>query len=308
MVHMKVTASILLAVAAIAPVVANGLEAENSLITREDNEFESSFARDFDLDLEEREFDDDIFERELGAVVTPQTREFDDDVLEREFEEDLYERGRGAAGALGKAAMGIMKSGGGKGLKMKAGGGKGKAMKGMMKAGRGGKGKMSMKKTGGGRKGRMMKTGGGKGTMKALGKGGKAIGRVASEATSTPAPEYPESPSEAREFDDELFERELDELLERELDEHFEREFEEELFGRAPGGGGGKGGGDKREFDDELFSRDADLELFEREPEPFLFFNHIKKWWKNRKGKKTDAADEDAPAETRSFDEMELLN
>ena len=70
MVQMKVTASVLLAAAAIAPVVANGFEAEDSLVTyvvslhttfpftdthfrcsREDNEFESSFARDFDLVL-----------------------------------------------------------------------------------------------------------------------------------------------------------------------------------------------------------------------------------------------------------------
>ena len=67
---MKVTASVLLAAAAIAPVLANGFEAENSLVTsvvspytmppftdtqfqcsREDNKFESSVARDFDLAL-----------------------------------------------------------------------------------------------------------------------------------------------------------------------------------------------------------------------------------------------------------------
>jgi hypothetical protein len=105
---MKVTATVLLAAAAIAPVVAHPFEAEDSLVTREDNEFESSFARDFDVDdveLEEREFDDDLYPRRFfgsgsgwssrrnrGAVygVVPdrsriKTREFDDDLYPRRF-------------------------------------------------------------------------------------------------------------------------------------------------------------------------------------------------------------------------------
>ena len=67
---MKVTAFFLLAAAAIAPVVASGFEAEDSLAmyvislftmfpltnmhfhcSRWDDEFEGSFARDFDLEL-----------------------------------------------------------------------------------------------------------------------------------------------------------------------------------------------------------------------------------------------------------------
>jgi len=293
MVQMKLTASVLLAAAAIVPVLANGLEAENSLLTREDNEFESSFARDFDLDLEEREFEDDLFEREPGRgkflkkafkfgvkgaktgsslpSVTPpetpsETREFNDDVLEREFDEELYERariGRGGKGLLMKAAGGRkgMKSGGGrKGRMMKAGGGKGK--------------------------GRMMK---GKGAKKALKKGNKALDKISQNIPSAPAesqPPPPQAEPEAREFNDDILEREFDEELS-------EREFDEELM--------------EREIDDdELFSRDVDFELFEREPEPF--FNRIKQWWKNlTKGKKKNAPPADDAAETRSVDEMEIL-
>jgi len=294
MVQMKLTASVLLAAAAIAPVLANGLEAENSLLTREDNEFESSFARDFDLDIEEREFEDDLFEREPGRgkflkkafkfglkgakagsslpSVTPpetpsETREFNDDVFEREFDEELYERAR-----IGR---------GGKGLLMKAASGR----KGM-KAGGGRKGRMM--KVGGG-KGRMMKAGKGKGAMKAFGKGNKALGKISQSIPSAPAESQPPhgAEPEAREFNDDILEREFDEELS-------EREFDEELM--------------EREIDgDELFSRDVDFELFEREPEPF--FNRIKKWWKNlTKGKKKNApAAEDDAAETRSVDEMEVL-
>jgi hypothetical protein len=303
MVQMKLTASVLLAAAAIVPVLANGLEAETSLLTREDNELESSFARDLDLDFEEREFEDDLFEREPGRgkflkkafkfgvkgakagsslpSVTPpetpsETREFNDDVFEREFDEELYERAR-----IGR---------GGKGLLMKAAGGR----KGM-KSGGGKKGRMM--KAGGG-KGRKMKSGRGKGAMKALKKGNKALGKVSQSIPSAPAESQPppQAEPEAREFNDDILEREFDEeLSEREFDEELsEREFDEELM--------------EREIDDdELFSRDVDFELFEREPEPF--FDRIKKWWKNlTKGKKKNApAAADDAAETRSVDEMEVL-
>jgi len=291
MVQMKLTASVLLAAAAIAPVLANVLEAENSLLTREDNEFESSFARDLDLDFEEREFEDDLLEREPGrgkflkkaskfglktgsalTSITPpetpsETREFNDDVFEREFDEELYERGRGGRG---------------KGLSMKASGGR----KGMKSYG-GKKGRMM--KAGGG-KGRMMKTGRGRGTMKALRKGNKALGKISQSVPSAPAesqPPAPQAETEAREFNDDILEREFDEELS-------EREVDEELM--------------EREIDDdELFSRDVDFELFEREPEPF--FDRIKKWWKNlTKGKKKNAPPaEDAAAETRSVEDMEVL-
>jgi len=103
---MKVTAFLLLAAAAIAPVVASGFEAEDSLAIRWDDEFESSFDRDFDLELEEREFEDDLFKREaegsrflkkafgfgrkVGSSISPpqtpsETREL--------FEEEIYARG-----------------------------------------------------------------------------------------------------------------------------------------------------------------------------------------------------------------------
>jgi len=175
---MKVTASVLLIATAIAPVVANGFEAEDSLVTRDDNEFENSFARDFDLELEEREFEDDLFEREprfgflkkafgfgrkFSSVSPPQspseTREFNNDLSEREFEE-LYGRVIG---------------GGSKGRMMRSSGG-------------------SM-----GRVGRMMRSSGG--GRKSFGR----VGRVASAGAS-------ETPTE-REFDDDLLEREFEEEL-----------------------------------------------------------------------------------------------
>lgn len=334
MVQMKVTASILLAAAAIAPVVAQGFEAQDSLVTREDNEFESAFARDFDLELEERELDDDLFEREveeelygrarggggggrsssmkaggrgmgrtmkfggggggrgirkaskgIGRVAaasvpapeTPsETREFNDDILEREFDEELYERARGGGG------------GGGRGFSMRTGGG--------------GRGRMTRTGGGGGGRGRVMKFGGGGRGIR------KGLGRVAAAAV-------PETPSETREFEDELFGRagpsrpsgprpkptsapkptgvpKPPKPTSAPPRRNGPREFSEEL--------------EERDLDShELFGRDVDLELFEREPEPFLFFNHIKKWWNNRKGKTPPA--EDAAPETRSDDEMELL-
>jgi len=113
MVQLKVTASVLLAAAVIAPVVASGFEAEDSLVIRGDDEFESSFARDFDLELEEREFEDDLFKREprgsrflkkafsfggkVGSSVSPpqtpdETREFNDDLFEYRSEEELHGR------------------------------------------------------------------------------------------------------------------------------------------------------------------------------------------------------------------------
>jgi len=100
---MKVTASVLLAAAAIAPVVAYSFEAEDSLVTREDNEFESSFARDFDVDdvqLEEREFDDDLYPRRFfGSGPSSSKRRTVYGVVPdrsrsktREFDDDLYPR------------------------------------------------------------------------------------------------------------------------------------------------------------------------------------------------------------------------
>jgi len=64
MVQFKVTASLLLAAAAIVPAVAYPVKAEDSVVTREENEIASSFARSFDLELVEREFDEELYERE----------------------------------------------------------------------------------------------------------------------------------------------------------------------------------------------------------------------------------------------------
>jgi len=198
MVQMKVAASVLLAAAAIVPVV-NSFEVYKSLVTSpEDNEFESSFVRDFEIELEEREIDDDIVEREpfgrkfirkafrkgrkgagsIGSSVTlPQTpteiREFDDDlrVIERESEEEPRRHARGF--------------GGGRGFSMK---------------------------TGGGRRGRMVRQGsGGMGLRKAL-------GRIVSSAPP------PASPIDTREFNDDLLERGFE-------DERYGRE---RLRGSAP--------------------------------------------------------------------------
>jgi hypothetical protein len=280
---MKVTAaSVLIAAAAIVPVIANGFEAgaEDSLVIREDNEFENFVARDFDLELEEREFEDDLFEREpgrgkflkkafkfggkaaktgsaLSSVTPPQTpsetREFIDDLLERE---EFYER----AGGAGPSTRGAGPSTRGAGPSTR---GAGPSTRGAGPSTRGA----------------------GPST-----RGAGPSTRGAGPSTRGTGPR-----KRSNEFDDDLLEREFDEeLSEREFDEELaEREVEEELM--------------EREIDgDELFGRDVDEELFEREPEPILFINHMKKWLKNRKAKNTAAA-EDAPAETRSFDEVELL-
>jgi hypothetical protein len=269
---MKVTAaSVLIAAAAIVPVIANGFEAgaEGSLVIREDNEFENFVARDFDLELEEREFEDDLFEREpgrgkflkkafkfggkaaktgsaLSSVTPPQTpseiREFIDDLLERE---EFYER----AGGAGPSTRGAGPSTRGAGP--------------------------STRGAGPSTRGAGPSTRGAGPSTRGVGPSTRGAGpstRGAGPSTRGTGPR-----KRSNEFDDDLLEREFDEeLMEREID------------------------------GDELFGRDVDLELFEREPEPILFINHIKKWLKNRKAKKTAAA-EDAPAETRSFDEMELM-
>jgi len=282
MVQMKITASVLIAAAAIAPAVAYGFEAEDSLVTRDDNEFASAYGRGLDLDLEEREFDEELYEREpfrgmvavRGAVrkfrggsrhrhggsapSTPtetqsERREFDDELLEREFDEELYEREpfRGMGAVRG-----------------------------------------AVRKFRGGSRHRQ---------------GGSA------PTTST------EPQSERREFDDDLLEREFDEeLYEREPfrgmgavrgavrkfrggsrhrhggsapsntePQSERREFDDELM--------------EREFDDELFGREYDSELFGREPEPL--FGFIKKWF-NKKKAPAPAA-EAAPAEARDFDELD---
>lgn len=122
MVQMKVTAAALIAAAAIAPAVATSYYADDSLATREDyNDVDDLLARDFDYELEERDFydnEDDLFVREpfMGfnhlrklwrhkktlqqpqqgsdsAPATPvEAREFDeDDLFTREFEE-MFER------------------------------------------------------------------------------------------------------------------------------------------------------------------------------------------------------------------------
>jgi len=286
MVQMKVTASVLIAAAAIAPAVAYGFEAEDSLVTRDDNEFASAYGRGLDLDLDEREFDEELYEREpfrgMGMVrsakkmfrggnrhrhggsapSTPTTqtqserREFDDDLLEREFDEELYEREpfRG---------MGMVRS------------------------------------------------------AKKMFRGGNRH-RHGASAPSTPALQ---TQSERREFDDDLLEREFDEeLYEREPfrgmgmvrsakkmfrggnrhrhgvsapstpttgTQSERREFDDELM--------------EREFDDELFGREYDSELLEREPEPL--FGFLKKWFNKKKAHASDA--ETATTDARDFDELD---
>jgi hypothetical protein len=194
---MKITASILIAAAAIAPAVAYGFEGEDSLVTRDDNEFASAYGRGLDLDLDEREFDEELYEREpwgrgivrgarkmfrggsrqrngvsAPSTPTPETqserREFDDDLLEREFEEELYERelwGRGMVRGAKKMFRGER--------------------------------------------------------------------RPRPSVSSSNTPTF-ETQSGRREFDDELMEREFnDELMEREYDDELmEREYDDELFGR----------------------------------------------------------------------------
>jgi hypothetical protein len=80
MVQIKSTAFALVAASVIAPAVASYYYPEDSLVTREDfDEYDDLLARDYDFDLEEREFDNE----ELAF------REF----LERDFDEnELVER------------------------------------------------------------------------------------------------------------------------------------------------------------------------------------------------------------------------
>jgi len=112
---MKVTAAALIAAAAIVPAVASSFYADDSLATREDyNDVEDLLARDYELELEERDYEDALFERNpffgrlirklrtKKTLVEPQqnggydapveAREFDeDDLFTRELEE-LMER------------------------------------------------------------------------------------------------------------------------------------------------------------------------------------------------------------------------
>jgi len=231
MVQIKVTASVLLAAAAVAPTVAYGFDADGSLVTREDNEFASSYARGFDdLDLKEREFDDELYEREpLGGGLV------------RTF----IRVGRKHAGSAASSAFT---------------------------------------------------------TPQSLNERGSRRGGT----SRTPPSE------ETRELEDDLLEREVDEELYPRRGgggrgygghSYVQREVDEELYPRRGGGGGNGYGGHS------YVQRDVDLELFEREPEPFLFIDHIKKWWKNRKAKNATPPADDAAAapDTRSVDEMELL-
>jgi len=107
---MKVTAAALIAAAAIAPAVAQSYYAEDSLVTREDyNDVDDLLARDYDLELEERDFydnEDDLFERDpfFGLnhlkrllrhkkTLQPQQDSSDAPVEAREFDdEDLFTR------------------------------------------------------------------------------------------------------------------------------------------------------------------------------------------------------------------------
>jgi len=355
MVQIKVTASVLLAAAAIVPAVAYGFDAEDSLVTREDNEFTSSYARGFDdLDLEEREFNDELYEREplgggmvrsmfrfgrkhagsaISSATPPQspneTREFNDDLLEREVEEELYGRG-GGPGQQGRYRSG-------------------RRMRQQSESPTEREFDEELVARGGG--------GGGHGGYRSGGRGGFGGPRRMRQQSS-------ETPSE-REFDEELVTRggggqggyrsgrrggsegrggrhdgsERPRRMRKQSSETpTEREFDEELVARGGGGQGGyrsgrRGGSEgrggrhdgsegprrmrkqsetptEREFDEELLGRDVDSDLFEREPEPFLFMNHIKKWWKNKTAKKDAAPPADDAAafpDTRSFDEMELL-
>jgi len=120
MVQMKVTAAALIAAAAIAPAVATSYYADDSLATREYYDVDDLLARDYEYELEERDFydnEDDLYVREpfMGmnhlkkwwrhkktmqqpqqspdAPSTPvEAREFDeDDLFTREFEE-MFER------------------------------------------------------------------------------------------------------------------------------------------------------------------------------------------------------------------------
>jgi len=65
MVQIKATAAALVAAAVIAPAVAQSYYAEDAVVAREDyNDFNDVFARDLEFDLQERDFDHELFERE----------------------------------------------------------------------------------------------------------------------------------------------------------------------------------------------------------------------------------------------------
>jgi hypothetical protein len=83
MVQLKSTTVALVAAALIAPAVASSYYyAEDGLVAREDfDEYNDVLARDYDYDLEVREYVDELFEREFGAS----------ELLERELD-DLFER------------------------------------------------------------------------------------------------------------------------------------------------------------------------------------------------------------------------
>jgi hypothetical protein len=88
---------------------------------------------------------------------------------------------------------------------------------------------------------------------------------------------------EARDFEEEQFEaREFEEA------EFEAREFDEEL--------------DAREFDEELDAREYELE----ERDPFLGFNHIKKWFSGKKAQPQPAADQFAERDLEELDARDL--
>jgi len=249
---MKLTASILLAAAVIAPVVAYGLETEDSLVTREDNEFGSSFARDFDLELEEREFDDNLFEREprggFGGHASSQSKpnkRSSDDLERREFDEELFEREpRGGFGGHAssqsrphrrssddleqrefdeelferepRGGFGGHASSQSRPHKRSSDDLEQRDFNELHGRARGFFSSM----------GRMKPSGR---SMRRIMRGSKALGRVVSALTPPETPS--ETPSETREFNDDLLERDFDEELNgRELTEDLmEREYYDEL-------------------------------------------------------------------------------
>lgn len=102
-----------------------------------------------------------------------------------------------------------------------------------------------------------------------------------------PAPEQQyaerdfEEDIEARDFEEEFEARDFDEELDA-------REFDEEL--------------DAREFDEELEAREYELE----ERDPFLGFNHIKKWFSGKKAQPQPAADQFAERDLEELDARDL--
>jgi hypothetical protein len=263
---MKVTASVLIAAAAIAPALAYGFEAEDSLVTRDDNEFASAYGRGLELDLNEREFDEELYQREpfrgMGrnrfrggnrhhhhgesAPSTPtsegqnERREYNDDLFEREFDEELYQREPFRGKGMFRGARNGLRSG----------------------------------------------------------------NRHHHHSESAPSTPSSETQNERREFDDDLLEREFDEeLYQREPIRGMGRIRTSQSgnrhhlhHSRPPAV---EAQNERREFDDELMEREYDSELFEREPEPL--FGFIKKWFNK---KKAPAPDAEAP-EARDFDELD---